>query len=188
MAKQIIQSQSNLAVFAITVLVAIAALLVAGSWIWNIFLRKHELEKAIESLKSEMLCETKKDFARLKKEITDETSKIKQETEKNISRQLTLLEAEKARVFALVNEQNNWWVGAVGWWAEAVVKDGQYKGDWMLRISAVGLSNSLEEYKKQNIPLPEQQKEGIKQCLPYIPEILAKEKEEIEDKFNKLSG
>ncbi|HDY68879.1 MAG TPA: hypothetical protein ENH85_13945 [Candidatus Scalindua sp.] len=188
MAKQIIQTQSNLAVFAITILVGLAVLLVAGSWIWNIFLRKYELKKAIESLKSEMLCERKKDFAHLNKEVTDEISRMKQEIKKDISNQLTLLEAGKARLFALVNEQNNWWAGAVGWWAEAVVKYGQCKDDYMLRVAVVGVLKSLKECEKQKVSLNKKQRENIKECLSYIPEILGKEKREIEDKFSKLSS
>jgi len=187
MAKQIIQTQSNLAVFAITVLVAIAVLLVAGSWIWTIFLRKHELEETIKSLKSEMLCESKKDFTRLKKEITDEASKIRQETEKNILSQLTLLEAEKARLFGLINQQTQRWEGAVNWWATAVIKYAECKNDHMLRIMVDGILQALKDGKKQKVLFMKEEVEKIKKCLPYIPKILTEEKEEIEDRLNKIS-
>lgn len=187
MAKQIIQTQSNLAVFAITVLVAIAVLLVAGSWIWNIFLRKHELGKAIKSLKSEMLCESKKDFARLKKEITDEASKVRQETEKNILSQLTLLEADKARLFGLINQQTQRWEGAVDWWAMAVMKYAECKDDYMLRVIVKGIIQALKDGKKQKVLFMKEKVEDIKKCLPYIPKILTEEKEEIEDRLNKIS-
>lgn len=188
MAKQIIQTQSNLAMVAITILVGLAVLLLAGSWIWNIFLRKHELEKAIKSLKSEILCEGKKDFARLKKEISDEANKMTQEVEKNISSQLTALKAEKARIFAFINQQNNEWAEAAAWWADALVEYVKCKDDYTLRLVVNAIRRTLEECEKQKMSLSKNQRGRIKECLPYIPKILGEEKEEIEDKFNKLSG
>jgi len=48
MAKQIIQSQGNLAMFAITVVVGVAVLLIAGSWIWHFRLHKRYLEARLD--------------------------------------------------------------------------------------------------------------------------------------------
>lgn len=54
MAKQIIQSQSNLATISIMVLVAVGVGLMGASWVHNLFLRRYEIENAIESFKSEI--------------------------------------------------------------------------------------------------------------------------------------
>ena len=188
MAKQIIQTQSNLAMVAIAALVGIAAFLLIGTWVRNILVRKDELKKAIEPLRLEVFGEMKKDFAHLKKKITDETTKTLKKNKEDISSQLTLLEAEKARLFALVNQQNNWWGGAAVWWAEAIVRAAECKNDFILMKGVNGLSNALKECMKRKIPLPEQRKKEIKQCLSYIPKLLGNKKEEIEDNLNKLSG
>lgn len=188
MAKQIIQTQSNLAMTAIAALVGIAAFLLVGSWVRNILIRKYELEKAIEPLRLEVFGEMKKDFAHLKKEITEETSKTRQEIEKNISSRLILLDAEKARIFAFINEQNNWWPEAAASWADAVVGYAKCKDDFMLRNVLVAVQRTIGECGKQKISPSEQQRKRIKKCLSYIPKILGEEKKEIEDKLKKLSG
>lgn len=193
MAKQIIQSQSNLAVIGISVLVGIAVLLLAGSWIWHFRLHKRELEEAVESLKSVLTAEGKKDFMELAKRVNGEIEKIKKEIEKSVDERMTLFDktvaermilfdAEKARLFALATYQMNEYETTAVWFAEAIEGYAKVREERLLRTCVDALNANLTVCKK----LSESCKQRIKKCLPFIPEILKKEKEQVEDKLKKL--
>lgn len=182
MAKQIIQSQHTLAIYGITAVVAVAAGLMLASWIWNVFLRRHELERAIESLKSEITTHAEKDFMKLTGRVKDEIDKMKKEIEKSVSQETIFLDAEKSRLFALTNTQMNEWENAALWWGMAVKGYAKAQKESLLRVSVEGLSGILEKCQK----LTDKDKEQIKGYLSLVPEILWLEKEQIEDKLKKL--
>ena len=130
-AKQIIQSQSNLAIYGITALVGVAAVLLVFSWIWNVFLRRHELQRAMESLRREITTKIEEDFAKLTERFKDEIGKMKKEIEKSVEERMTrfdktveermtLFDAEKARLFALAAYQLKQYEATVVWFAEAI--------------------------------------------------------------------
>ena len=182
MAKQIIQSQHSLAIYGITVVVAVAASLMLGAWIRNFYLRRRELERAIESVKSEITSKVEEDFTKLTKRFNDQAVKMKDEVQRTIEERIILFGAEKARLFAFVNMQQKDWEAAVGWWAEAVVgyaKTGQKK---LLRIAVDALNDHLDNCKK----LEDDDRKSIKKSLSSIPEILGEEREQIEGKLKKL--
>ncbi len=193
MAKQIIQSQHNLAMWGITILVGLAVLLVAGSWIWSLLLRRHELQKAIESLKREITTKIKEDFAKLTERFKDEVAKMKKEIEKRVEERMTrfdktveermmLFDAEKARLFAIAAYQMKKYETTVVWFAEAIEGYAKTGTEDILRTSVDALNANLAACKK----LSERSKQEIKKCLPFIPEVLKKEKKQIEDKLKKL--
>ncbi len=193
MAKQIIQTQSNLATLAISVLVGVAVLLLAGSWIWHFRLHERELEEALESLKAALTAEGKRDFMELTKRVNDEVEKIKKEIEKNVEERITqfdkntkekttLFDAEKARLFAYAAFQLEDWESTAMWFAEALKGYAKTGQEELLRDSVDLLNGNLAACKK----LSESFKQKIKKCLPFIPEILKDEKEQIEDKLKKL--
>ena len=193
MAKQIIQTQSNLAIIAITVLVGLAVLLLAGSWIWHFRLHKRELEEAIKSLKAALTAEGKRDFMELTKRDNDELEKIKKEIEKSVEQKMTqfdktvkermtLFDAEKARLFAYAAFQLENYEGTAVWFAQAIKGYAKIGEEDILRTCVDLLNGTLAACKK----LSESDKQKIKKCLPFIPEILQKEKEQIEDKLNEL--
>ncbi len=182
MAKQIIQSQSNLAIIGISVLVGIAVLLMAGSWIWNFGLNKRKLKKAIESLKSEIATKEEENFIKLTKRLEDRVEKIKQEIEKSITERMILFDAEKARLFAFANGQVKGWENAVGWWATAIKGYAKAGEEKLLRVTVDALNMDLGKCEK----LEDDKKKQIKNCLFSIPEFLQKEKKQIEGKLNKL--
>ena len=182
MAKQIIQTQSNLAVFAITGLVGLAVLLLAGSWIWHFRLHKRELEEAIKSLKAALTAEGKRDFMELTKRDNDELEKIKKEIEKTVKEKMTLFNAEKARLFSYTALQLEDYENTALWFAEAIKGYAKAGEEDILRTCVDLLNGTLATCKK----LSESDKQKIKKCLPFIPEILQEEKEQIEDKLNEL--
>lgn len=182
MAKQIIQSQSNLAMIGITVLVGLAVVLLAFSWIWHFRLHKSELERAVESLKSEITTKVEEDFTKLTKGLDDKAGKTREEIEKSIAQRMRLFDAEKARIFAFANMQLKEWETGVGWWTEAIEGYAEARREDGLRIAVDGLRDTLEFCEK----LEDDKREGIKKCLPLIPAILRTEKKQIEDRLNKL--
>ena len=182
MAKQIIQSQHNLAIYSITALVGVTAGLLIITWVWNLFLRKHELNKAIESLKAEMTAKEKEAFAELAKETKDEIGEIKEEIEKTVSERMILFDAEKASLFALANSQAGHWDVAATWWAIAIEGYARSNLANMVRISVNALNASLTQCQK----LGNKGKKTIEGHLSSIPPILSQEKEQIEDKLSKL--
>lgn len=181
-AKQIIQSQSNLAIYGITALVGVAILLMAGSWIWNIYLRRHELERAIEFLKSEITIKLKEDFTKLTKRFNDEAVKMREEIEKSVEERMILFDAEKARLFGLSCIDSKSWESGAAWWAEAITGYAKGENEHAVRMAVDGLDLVLGKCEK----LKDSDKEEVKKCLPFIPEILREEKEQIEDKLKKL--
>lgn len=182
MAKQIIQSQSNLAIYGITVLVGLAVALMAASWIWNLLLRRHELDRAIESLKSEITSKIEEDFTKLTKRFNDEAAKMRKEIEKSVAKRLTEFDAEKSRLFALIADQSKLWDRASFWWAEAIEGYAKAESEKGIRIAVDALNNCLGKCKE----LRDDLKESIKKHLSFMPEILGEEKEQIEDKLKKL--
>lgn len=182
MAKQIIQSQSNLAMYGITVLVGVTILLMAGTWVRNFYLRRRELERAIESVKSEITSKVEEDFTKLTEGFKDEIGKMREEIEKSVEKRMILFGAEKARLFAFANGQLKVWETAVDWWAEAIVGYDEAEHKELLRTAVDALNGDLDECKK----LEDHVKENIKKSLSSIPEILRKERKQIEDKLKKL--
>lgn len=182
MAKQIIQSQSNLAMLGITVLVGIAVLLMAGNWILNIYIHKQELQKITESLSKRIDKKQEEALENLTKKLEDNTAKIKKEVEESIDKRMILFDADKARLFALVNRQSEKWENSASWLATAIIDYAKIGKDKMLRISVDALNEDLKECKE----LKDKNKELIKKCLHFIPETLSKEREQIKETLNSL--
>ncbi|GAG67031.1 unnamed protein product [marine sediment metagenome] len=182
MAKQIIQSQHTLAIYGITAVVGLAILVVAASWLWNLYLHKRKLQRAIESLRSEITTKAKEDFAKLTERVKDEVAEMKKQIEKSVAKRMTEFNAEKARLFALAADQSKLWERASFWWAEAIEGYAKAESEKGIRIAVDALNSRLGKCKKLGDGL----KESIKKHLSFIPKILGEEKEQIEDKLKKL--
>ena len=182
MAKQIIQSQSNLAIFGISVLVGVAILVMAASWLWNFYLHKREIEKVIESFKSEIDTKVEESLINLTERIKDQVKKMRQEIEKSVEERLILFDAQTARLFALVNTNSKAWDNAAVWWATAIGGYGKTGDERMVRICVDALNGALNKCEV----LEDVDKNEIKACLPAIPRILNEEREKIEDRLNSL--
>ena len=182
MAKQIIQSQHSLAMYGITAVVAVAAGLMFASWLWNVFLRRHELKTEIESLKSEITIKLKDDFVKLTKQFDDQVVKMREEIEKKVEKRMILFDAEKARLFGLANLQLKDWENMAVWMGIAIIGYAKVGEEKLLRVSVDGLNQSLDKCKK----LEDDGRERIKKGLSSIPGTLREERKQIEDKLKKL--
>lgn len=174
-AKQLIQSQHNLATIGISVLVGIAVLLMAVTWLWNFYLHKRELERAIETLKSEIT-------ARADERIKDEVGKMENEIKESIAKSLTKFDADKARLFAITAGQEKVWEAQVSWWAKAIEGYAKTEQEHLLRVAVDALNDALKKCET----LKADRKEDVKKYLSFIPEILQQEKEQIEKRLNEL--
>lgn len=178
-AKQIIQTQNNIAIIGISVLVGVAVLLLGGTWIYNVYLNTRRLNNIADNLSKKIAIDlTKKADEIIKTEI----DKMKEEIKKDLDEKLILFEAEKARLFALSCKQSNNWESCGDWWATAIINYAKVKIDKGIRISVDALNTALDKCEK----LDAEKKKNIEKCLDYIPSILDKERKEIEAKLKKL--
>ncbi|NVM56095.1 MAG: hypothetical protein HWN66_20530 [Candidatus Helarchaeota archaeon] len=179
----IIQSQSslaqfqyNLAMYGITLLIAIALLLATASWLTNVYIirreRKREREEDFEKL-------SKGISERIKKEIEEMEKKIRE----SIDKEFILFNAEKARLFALAAWNAKLWEGGARWWASAIEGYAKAGEEEIVRISVNSLIQSLQNCKK----IENDDKKKIENKLGFIPKILYEEKKQIEDMLDKLS-
>lgn len=182
MAKQIIQAQHSLAIYGITVVVAVAASLMVAAWIRNFYLRRRELERAIESVKAEITSKVEEDFTKLTDGFKGEIGRIKKEIQRNVEERMTLFDAEKARLFGLVNLQLKNWENVVGWMGVAIIGYAKVGEEGLLRITVDALNQGLDKCKK----LEDDIRGKIEKSLPSIPETLRGERKQIEDKLKKL--
>lgn len=173
----IIQSQSNLAMYGIMVIIGVAALVAGASWFTNFYLVRYELKKTIESFNSEII--------EIEKNLKDEVEKMEKKVVKaveNLSEAMIIFNAEKARLFAITNKQMGLWKNVVVWWGYAIQGYAKAGLTNLLRVCIDGLNEDLEQCEK----LKDDSKKEIRESLSFIPEILQKEKEQIEDKLDKL--
>lgn len=165
MAKQIIQTQRDLAIYGLTLLIGITLVLIAGTWIWNVALRRHELKKAIESLESKM------------------ATKIEKEIQEKLAQGMKLFNADQARLFAITAAHTKVWGKAALWWSRAIKSYGEIGQDYWLRVSVDGLEGTL----KNCIKLEDKDKKTIKARCSSIPDILSKEKDRIIKKLKEIA-
>jgi hypothetical protein len=115
--------------------------------------------------------------------IEEEIEKVKKEVEKSVEERIELLEGEKARLFAISGELGKVWDTAASWWAvatESYTKVGQNE---LVRVSVDKIIENLEKCER----LADDYKNKIEECVSSIPEILAREKKQIQAKLAELS-
>ncbi len=194
MLRQIIQTQEWLAYYAITATLVLVGIILAATWLSNFIVHRQAINKAIEEIKKETREVLKEDYATCIKRIESKVQEIEKGVGKSIgkeiaklrediSREITLLEAEKARVFAIVAEEAKGDMSAVcDWWATAIIKYVKASNDEGIRISVDALVRTLTKCKS----MEKNELDSVKQCINLIPSILNKEKQQIENSIDKL--
>lgn len=166
------QSQSDLAMYGITVLIAIALLLGTASWFTNVYLFRRERER-----------EREEDFKKLSERIKDDIEKMEKKVAENVDTKIKLFDAEKARLFALSAQNGQVWESAATWWARAIKGYIEVYKDGLVRICVNNVIKNLGKCKT----LKEDEKKEIEKHISFIPRILDAEKKQIEDMLDKLS-
>lgn len=180
--RQIIQSQHNLATLGIIVIIAVAALVAGASWFTNFYISRRELRHAIESLKAEIVATRAENYRQLVGVMKDEIKKLEEVVGEKIDKKIASFDADKARLFALSAQNAQLWDAAAAWWAIAIEGYTKIKEHGLVRTS---VNNVLKNLQKSET-LRDNDREDIKKCLSFIPEILQKEREQIKEKLDKL--
>jgi len=168
LSQQILQNQSNI----LTAVLGITALLLACTWLWNLFISKRQIKNKIRANISRI----EKDFSkRIDNKMTEVENKIKETLKKD----LLFHEAELNRLFALTSAQAGHIPISTRWWARALESYNKLGQDDWIRIST---DDILKNLKKPEVceKLDKSELQEIKDMVKQnVPDILAKEREEI---------
>lgn len=175
LAKHIIQVQSNLMSFGITVLVGIAGIILAATWLYNLYVHKREILAISESLESEI-------SSRVNERLSAEIKQVEEDLKKKTSRAILTFEAEKARIFGIISRNANEYRTSARWWAIAAKYFTMLDISVLIRASVMSLLDALNKCDN----LAEEESKEINEALPSIPEILAVEKEMIRNRLRDL--
>jgi glutamine synthetase adenylyltransferase len=179
-AKQIIQTQSNITIIGISVLVGIALLISGASWLTNFYLARRRLENILESHKLEIVSMAQESFKEYMEIIKKEVENAKEEIKESIEQEMTEARAEMSRLHARDSEQEEAWEIAALWWSRAIKDYAEATEGALLRVSVEGLKKNLEKCED----LDTSGKEEIRSILPKIPRTLWLEKTSIEEILN----
>ena len=174
MAQQIIQTQSDITTTLITAIGVLAFLVAAASWFTNFQLVSHRiklLESEVKTRLDNALSENRKTYQGLVQKI-----------EKDTKFKLTLLDAEKAKIFAIFALEHDNWDLLARWSAIALPKYTEVKLEDQVRICVDNLVWGLANAKK----ISKRTKDAIEKCLPYIPDIIEEKRKEIQGKVKNL--
>lgn len=181
-ADRVIRYQYNMAVLSIIVIIALAGLIASATVAFYFYIIRHRLKTEINKFEQKIIARDKEDFEKLVQKIDVKVDEIKNDIETKTDRSILKLTAEKARLFALICYRDKNWEDAAIWWAEAVEDYNKVGQDDILKTSVEALDVSLGNCKA----LTKRNKKLVKRCLPYIPLMLVKLKEEIEKKLTCL--
>ncbi len=183
-AKLIINSQHDMAMYGITVVVGLFALLLILYWLLQIPLANRKIDNAIKNeITGKASEEFKKYTQELDKKLEDNSKKMDEKMEALDDYMFLLHSAETSRLHANNAELRKLWDTAALWWSRAVKSYAEtHIQEKLLRVAVNGLMGNLQKCEKLN----EKGKEEIKECLPDIPDILSTEKRSIEKKLDKL--
>jgi len=182
-----------MALIAMAVLVGVAGLLMAGTWIWNFYLSRRKLDDAINDLKREITSHGEKAFEEhrkkaeemfgdLSKTIESEVEKAKIEIGETVEQKVISINAETARLHARVAGQEKSWETCALWWSRAIREYARCGQDALLSVAVGGCEEALNECEK----LEDKDREEIRDSLPYIPSTLFLKKGWIEKKLDEL--
>jgi len=162
----LLQTQSNIATIAISVVSFVAVLVVGATWLFNLrissVLVKREMEKHLDKAMRE--------FFKLKN------------TE--MERRLNLMQAEICRSFAITAEINKMWLVAALWWGRnflalnTAAEQGAVGLESFIRISVDGLL-SATSYQDWYQEIDEEGIQLLLKVVDNVPKLLASEKDTI---------
>lgn len=181
-ARQIIQTQEWLAFYGITIVIALAGILIFITWFANVLIHKREITKAIAEIRKEHDIE----YTKLYEKTDARMIEIKKDLQEKIIKSLNRILAESERAFALLCDPLHKPLldSCIGHWALAVIYYKKADNEEYLRISVDALRESLIRFEGE--ALSAKNRGCVEKCLPYIPSILSQEKEAIEDRLNQL--
>jgi len=182
MLKLITDTQFNLAMYGTLLLIAIVGIIAGVTWGTSSWLARRQLRDAMKSLKSEMAKGRQEDFAKHTERITNEIEKAEKQVGASIEKKLILLHADQSRLYAYPNMQQKNWNQACNWLVTAIEGYVKIETGPGLRGAVDGLNLCLIKCDK----LDDDTVRRVESCLPLIPGLLRKEREEIREKLDNL--
>lgn len=164
-AKLALQAQQNMASQGTSWLVGVTVVLLGFTAFYNFVLNRREMRRIIRSSTDMLSLEVataKKAIDALRTETGAEMKMMQAATESSIKK----LEAEKARLFALVAESGKRWAASAMWWADAMRGFSGLPGfEGMVRVCAAGLGAALQKCSRFDIG----EDRIIEAALPSVP-------------------
>lgn len=200
--EKLLESQHSFYSNLITVLIAIAGLLAAGTWLWNFLLAKRQITNEVEDSSSAIKSELTKRFEKLEEELIKTQStyrsafdtkfdeidsqygqffkNIKDELRKELDVEILHTKTEVARIYANHNKESGHLMNAIEWWFISLVGYIKLDHSEKTRISINAILNILEnEELANNFILENFRKDKVLEVLPLIPKLLSQEKKQI---------
>lgn len=181
-ANRVINFQYNMIIWGIIVIIGLAALVAGASWFNYYRFSKQEFKHTINSLRLEMDTIKQELIIEIENELKKRSEETKKEILKLIKHELTDLNAEKARIFAIMADHIKRYNPATEWWSLAIEGYKKVGRDDFLRTSVEALIDSLNKCQQLTV----KEIERIEKCLPSIPLVLDDEKNIIEERLTKL--
>jgi len=182
-AKLIIQTQYNLALYGVTILIGVSVLIVGASWLYNLYFERRQIESVMQSKKLELSSSIKKDFSEYQVKMKEGLAEARIELEKSLDNKMKGVEGEICRLHAMAAEQEKMPdIGALSW-ARSIPNFAASRDDELLEVGVEGLVRDLEQCKS----LDGKSIGEIKACTSSIPKMLFLEKIDIERRLGQLS-
>ncbi|MBL0316802.1 MAG: hypothetical protein IPP69_13975 [Flavobacteriales bacterium] len=168
--KTLLENQSSNYSILITAFIALTAILVGSTWLWNFLVAKNQIKNAV-------LTQVKSVEQSLNKKYDKVIEDKVKELEDKYDRKMLTTEADLARIFAIHCENTNDIQNAIDWWASALDKFIAAESDDMIRLvidslNRLALLPDLNEHINKDTFTPEFHIEIVKKA----PLLLEREK------------
>jgi len=198
-AKQTIQYQNNLATMGIIIIIALTTLIAGATLFANIYIsnkkisdikksiefeNQNKLNKISKDLENEVKAKLNNDMKVVINDVTVKIDKMIGDTKVEITKKLKFLEAERARIFAVINQKEEDWFTSMQWWCEALVSYSFVDQPDMIRTSVDQMIVCLENIKD----LSPKNCEKVKEYFHFIPPVLSTEQDKIEKELKRFEG
>ena len=175
LARDAVQWQQGLAMYGLTVVVAVASILLVATWVYNLRASNRLIHDTVEKAKLALQDET---ASFIEARFTSLSSKLEGEVDVKLHE----LKGESSRLFAIDCANNSTWYLAAGWWARAIVSYDKAGVDDLLRVAVDEMQHCLAAA----VFLPKDARGEVVKALEHIPGILSKELNAIKERIETL--
>lgn len=176
MAKQMLQSQANIATIGISVLTALGGVFAIYALVSYVFLRPRDIKRITDDVSAKLSEFEAKVSQRLLQQIKGQLDKVDKEAAERTSKALLIFELDQARLFAIGAHKDGQLPISAQWWAHLITLHKELEPGEALSVAVRSLRTVLEECKV----LRGEERAEVEGCLPHIPKVFYHEKERIQ--------
>ena len=170
-----VQWQQGLAVYGLTVVVAVASILLVATWVYNLRASNRRIDDAVEKAKKALQGET---ASSIEARFTSLSAKLQDQ----VDGKLHLLKGDRNRLFAISCAESKTWHLAAGWWARAIVNYDDAGTEDLQRVAV----DEMEHCLAAAAYLPKDARAEVMKALEHIPGVLSKELDAIKLRVDSL--